>query len=192
MTKIVILFNGPPRAGKDTAAAAAIAALGDEMAIVKFTEWVKDVTHQDLGLNCRHDAFEALKDVPLPEFGGRTPRQAYIDTSARLRREHGDDVVARVGVDTMDEIDAKIILNPDLGTMQEGQFVVDRFPAEHVLLIRIHREGHDFSNDCREWVTLDGIRTIDVDNRDIISFRQEIGRACADFVAEQRRVPVFA
>src|SRR5690606_2469170 len=96
--KIAILLNGPPRAGKDTAVEALAAALGAAAEIFKFTSPVKDLTHRNAGLDCATDHYEELKDTPLPEFGGRTPRQAYIDTSAELKRKNGQDAVARMFV----------------------------------------------------------------------------------------------
>src|SRR3546814_19278066 len=112
MSKMIILFNGPPRAGKDTAAGVVAALLGEDLDVVKFTAWVKDVAHRDLGLDCRQDAYELLKDVPLPDFGGVTPRQAHIPPRTRLRRESGDDIVAQAGVDTQEKCVASGFVTP--------------------------------------------------------------------------------
>jgi len=163
--KVAILLNGPPRAGKDTAVEALASALGEVAEVFKFTRPVKDLTHRNAGLDCRHDAFEELKDTPLEEFGGRTPRQAYIDTSRELKAREGDDAVAKLFVEAISASDAQVILNPDCGDDMEALRVAEAFSFDAVLVIRIHREGHDFSQDCRTWVTSPLLRIVDVTNR---------------------------
>jgi len=163
--KVAILLNGPPRAGKDTAVEALAPALGQIAEVFKFTRPVKDLTHREAGIDCAHDAYEELKDVPLPEFGGRTPRQAYIDTSRALKDREGEDAVARLFVKAIQESGASVILNPDCGDDMEALCVAEAFSPENVFVIRIHREGHDFSKDCRTWVTSDRLNVVDVVNR---------------------------
>jgi len=165
-SKIAILLNGPPRAGKDTAVAVLEDAFGAESETFKFTQPVKDRTHARFGLDCAHDAYEALKDTPLPEFGGMTPREAYIDTSRRLKEEQGEDAVRKLFVAEILASNAQIILNPDAGDDLEAESVADAFGAENVLVIRISRDGHDFSKDCRTWVTSRSLRIVDVTNEE--------------------------
>jgi len=164
--KIAILLNGPPRAGKDTAVAVLEDAFGTEAETFKFTQPVKDRTHARFGLDCAHDAYELLKDTPLPEFGGMTPREAYIDTSRKLKAEQGEDAVRKLFVETVLGSQAQIILNPDAGDDSEAESVAEALGAENVLVIRISREGHDFSKDCRTWVTSPSLRIVDVTNED--------------------------
>lgn len=162
--KIAILLNGPPRVGKDTASEVLAAAIDAEVAVIKFTKPVKDMTHARFGLVCEHDAYEVLKDTPLREFGGLTPRQAYIETSDRLKAERGPDAVAQLFVEAMMASTARVIINPDLGFDFEAQAVVDQLGADKVVIIRISCEGHDFSSDCRGWVHLPGVESYDVQN----------------------------
>lgn len=163
--KIAILLNGPPRAGKDTAVEALADALGGSVEIFKFTRPIKDLTHRNAGIDCTHDAYETLKDTPLEEFGGRTPRQAYIDTSRELKRLNGEDAVARLFVEAINASEASIILNPDCGDDMEALCVAEAFSHENVFVIRIHRDGHDFSQDCRTWVLSPALNIVDVTNR---------------------------
>lgn len=164
--KVAILLNGPPRAGKDTAVEALAPLLGEEAEVLKFTQPVKDYTHRQAGLDCRHDAYEEQKDAPLREFGGRTPRQAYIETSARLKAEHGPDIVCRMFVEAIKNSPARIILNPDCGDDMEAEHVAEALGYDSVLVVRIHRDGHDFSQDCRTWVRGTRFATVDVHNED--------------------------
>jgi len=102
----IIMFNGPPRAGKDTAGQICKHLLGEHAHLVKFTDVVKEETHRQLGLSCPNDAYEALKDTPLAEFAGLTPRAAYIETSTRMKREHGPHIVAEMTVQKLRGVNA--------------------------------------------------------------------------------------
>lgn len=194
--KVAILLNGPPRAGKDTAVEALVPLLGQSAEVFKFTRPVKDLTHRAAGVDCAHDAYETSKDLPLPEFGGRTPRQAYIDTSRELKSKEGEDAVARLFVKAILESSASVILNPDCGDDMEALCVADAFLPENVFVIRIHREGHDFSNDCRTWVTSPRLNIVDVTNRSgmrrefesevvarVLSFLESLPAVARDYAA---------
>lgn len=161
--KVAILFNGPPRAGKDTAVNSLMDVLSD-YEIVKFTGPLKDLTHLNYGLDCSQDAYEVTKDTPLQEFNGKTPRQAYIETSAALKASQGEDAVAQLFVNSILASAAKVILNPDVGDDMEALAVAKALGHENVLVIRIHKDGHDFSNDCRTWVQSSALTIIDVEN----------------------------
>lgn len=163
--KIAILLNGPPRAGKDTAITALLAAFAPGHAeIIKVTQPIKDLTHKRLGLDCRHDAYELEKDLVLPEFEGKTPRESYIATSAKLKAEHGAGAVMDLFVESVVDSECDIILNPDIGDDMEAERVAATLGADRVLVIRIHRPGHDFSLDCRTWVASPSLNVIDVHN----------------------------
>lgn len=163
--KIAILLNGPPRAGKDTAINALMAAFSAGNAeILKVTQPIKDLTHKSFGLDCRHDAYELDKDVNLPEFNGKTPRESYIATSAELKREHGEGAIMDLFVEAVVASECDVILNPDIGDDMEADRVAATLGTDRILIIRIHRPGHDFSMDCRTWVTSQNLNIIDVHN----------------------------
>lgn len=165
-SKVAILFNGPPRAGKDTAVSAVLNTNIGNIEVFKFTAPVKDLTHKNAGLNCDHDEFEVLKDTPQEVFNGRTPRQAYIDTSEELKEKYGHDAVAKLFVESIMASDADIILNPDCGNDMEALCVADALGHENVFILRVHKDGHDFSQDCREWVVTPLLNIIDIENRE--------------------------
>lgn len=189
LPKIAILLNGPPRCGKDTAVDALRSSFGVEGQVFKFTSPVKDMTHKNAGLDCQHDFFEELKDTPLDVFGGRTPRQAYIDTSADLKARYGIDAVAKLFVEAITASDASVILNPDVGDDMETECVADALSADCVLVIRIHREGRDFSKDCRTWVNTDRVKIVDVKNVDgrRREYESEVVAWAQKFVSDARQ-----
>lgn len=187
MPKIVILFNGPKRAGKDTASAALADAAGTAVRLLKFTDPVKRLAHETRGIERPTWWFEPVKDAPLAEFGGLTPRQAYIATGDRLREERGEDAVAKLFVEAMAACGAEIVVGSDLGREAEAALAAEAVGAENVFILRIHRDGHDFREDCRGWIDVPGIRSEDVWNRGDASFVEEVVRRCAAF-AESRGV----
>lgn len=186
--KIAILLNGPPRAGKDTAVDAILKSSLTDMEVYKFTRPVKDLTHRNYGLACEHDAYEELKDTPLPEFGGRTPRQAYIETSSREKALKGEDAIAKMFVDAVLDAEAQIILNPDCGDDMEALCVADALGVENVLVIRISKEGKDFSQDCRTWVTSSDLQIVDIENKDGMrrEYESEIVARAVRFIASRK------
>jgi hypothetical protein len=164
--KIAILLNGPAYCGKDTAAGALIEAFGGDAAIFRFTVPVKEETHRRYGLDVPYNHYEdrSIKDLPLPEFEGLSPRQAYIKVGDELRAEHGPDIVTRMLCDNIRNSPSLVVVNPDCGGDGEAEGIVELLGYENVVVFRIHKEGHDYVGDSRNWVTSDGIRKIDITN----------------------------
>lgn len=187
MPKIVILLNGPKRAGKDTASAALAEAGGAAVRLLKFTDPVKRLAHAAHGIDRPTWWFEPVKDTRLPEFGGLTPREAYIATGDRLREERGEDAVAKLFVEAMAASGAEIVVGSDLGREAEVLLAAQAVGAENVFILRIHRDGHDYRDDCRGWIEVPGIRSEDVRNGGDVAFAEEVVRRCAAF-AESRGV----
>lgn len=168
--KIVGLFNGPPRCGKDTAvdylSSILEATLSSETIVVmKISERIKDGTHAAYGMpNIRHDHFEDRKDTPLPEFNGLSPRQAYIKFDGEFKAQYGEDIFGKIMTKKIDETEGSIFLISDSGFNCECPPMTDRFEATNMFLVRVHMKDKDFSNDSREWIYLDNVRSTDIDN----------------------------
>lgn len=163
----VILFNGPPGCGKDTAAEA-IRREYHGARHMKFAAAVKDGTHVIFGLDCATDAFERVKNEPSPEFGGLTPRQAYIIFSEKaIKPAFG---VARFGLATARRIlgaqdsGATLVALSDCGFNEEIEPVAGAVGRENMLLVRIFRPGCDFRNDSRNHVYPRGVQDVDISN----------------------------
>lgn len=168
----VILLNAPPRAGKDTGGDAILSFFGGEK--LKFSDPLKDGTHTAWGLSVATDHFESRKDEPADEFGGITPRKAYIDHAEEyMKRLYGHDVYGKILARRITEYpQGTLIVVPDSGFAAEAAPVVERVGAENVLLIRIFRDGKDFSNDSRSYISLPGVQAVEiVNNGDIEVFR---------------------
>lgn len=162
--KIAILLNGPKRTGKDTAANALVEIFGDRCGVFKFTRPVKDETHARYGIDVPFDHYEELKDTPLPEFGGLTPREAYIKVGDEMRAAHGPDIVTELFCENLVKSDTLVVINPDCGGDHEAEGIARVIGADRVVVLRIHKEGHDYRDDCRGWVETDKLVKIDVVN----------------------------
>lgn len=182
---ITILFNGPPGSGKDTAAKSAMYhfnRISMKPRHSKFAQPLKDAVHSLLGIRgwYTNQQFEDMKNEPHQHFYGMTPREAYIAISEQFAKPFfGSDVFVQTwlrlyGMDTKAYRGVNIV--SDLGFEQELKHVVEHFLGSSsstnvVALIRIHRDGHDYSRDSRSYVDghlldrdYDNLRTFDIYN----------------------------
>ena len=189
----IILVNGPPRAGKDTA----YEAYPDGVRC-KFAQAVKEGTHAAFGLDPKEypmDVFEAVKDEPNVLFFGKTPREAYIAYSEMFMKPFtGDKMVFGKllirWIETYEEAREKAQAEPvpfivtDSGFREEAEAIVGHFGAENVKLICVHRDGCTFEGDSRSYIDLTdlGVSTEDVVNDDIGDYKQEIKFIIEDFI----------
>lgn len=159
----VILLNGPPRSGKDTAANALLAATPNST-IMRFSGPLKAATHAAFGLRASLDT-EGYKDAPREEFDGLTPREAYIAMSeVGIKPAFGALHFGKVLARRILSSDASMVVVPDSGFAYEAEPVVAAVGAANVLLLRLHRPGRTFDGDSRSHISLKGVRTIDVQN----------------------------
>jgi hypothetical protein len=181
-----ILLNGPPRAGKDTAAAVIEEMVGAWR--FGFSYPLKLATHAAYGMNLRrHDAFEKVKDDPRDEFFGITPRQAYIAHSETYMKPlHGDDVFGKIWLRVRKQSRVGVVVVPDSGFAAEAMPAITHFGAENTLLIRIHRPGHDFRGDSRSYIDLPGVQTLDLVNHDRGIFLRDIGDISRRWLAGEK------
>lgn len=145
----LVILNGPPRAGKDHAArgiARAVSYLGRPVEVRRISDELKNYTHASFGLKgVAADHFEEMKDLPSPQFGGLTPRQAYIRTSetdikvkfgqSALGDFMAESMLSQAESGTADP--ATVYLLPGAGCWPEVEPVAALFDPEHILLLRI-------------------------------------------------------
>lgn len=166
-----VLINGPKRSGKDTAAKALVASRNDVVRI-GFADHLKNATHAAYGMpEVQFDRFEAVKDSPREEFFGLTPRAAYIAHSEQYMKPlHGKDVFGRIFMRAANFARAPVIAVPDSGFASEVEPLIEAVGREQILLLRIHREGHDFTGDSRSYIDLPGVTTIDLVNNGVQAY----------------------
>ena len=168
----VVFINGPPRAGKDTAANALAAQIGGAH-VMRFAESVKRGTNALFGLppDTPTDAFEHCKEAPTPVFLGMTPRQAYIMFSQKMVKPATTaDFFGRVFTQRLRDLAFRhphgMVVVPDSGFVAEMEPVVYATGRDAAMLIRVHADarGCSFASDSRSFVTANGVHTVDLTN----------------------------
>jgi hypothetical protein len=174
MTNIV-LFNGPPRSGKDTAAGLVRAAFIREAVSLKFALPLKYLTASFAEfMGDKHE--NVLSDEPgVKERAnkfllGLSPRQFQIMVSEDwMKPKFGDDVFGKIAIQQVKlyhDWPSRIFLFSDSGFRSEAVALVEEFGPENILLIRLHRIGCDFTIDSRSYIELAdlGVTEVDVTN----------------------------
>ena len=189
---IVIVLNGPPRAGKDTATDVLKGHFKDSQ-VYPFFRPIKEMLHAELGLDVSFDHFETVKDDPRDEFGGMTPRLAYIDKGERLQSEFGHSILLDIYFESIRACNAPLLITT-CGNDGEAVEISRLFGNENVLVMRIHKDGHDFSGDSRSWAETSSLNLQDVWNvhGEIAEFQSRVvgsasawlsGRTSMDYAA---------
>ena len=176
--KFMILFNGPPRSGKDTAA---------DAIFENFLESarVKNTTPMDRAIkamfNMTDDEFlyyrEAVKDTPQALFKSLSMREILISMSEDWCKPlMGDDVFGRIVADRFLP-DKPLLVCSDSGFEAEAVPYIKKLGADNMLLVRIHRDGCNFSNDSRSYLSLEkyGVPCVDLMNSGTVDdFQNEV------------------
>lgn len=213
---LIVLFNGPPGAGKDTAANVAIQWFGFRKdrnivpIIEKFAAPIKQICRTIYGVKAfnEHDVFEK-KGQPSSTFFGKTCREVQIATSEIfLKVMHGERVFGEMLAKRITDMDngrgvlvdehnrethfvppkdsQLLFLVSDSGFPDEAKVLIEKFGAENILLIRVHREGHAFAGDSRNYVELVEVESHDIRNTDKDDFEVQIIKTISSFVNKPR------
>lgn len=190
----VVLLNGPPRCGKDTAGVHLAQLIPNSM-VVKFAGPLKRMTHIAYGLPViPDDFFEQLKDKPLDAFFGLTPRQAYIKMSE-------EQIKPFLGVDHFGKLlrrciwreycaGKRVFFVTDSGFGPEAVPVINSIGNNNTLLLRLHAEkrGVSFAGDSRSYISLPEVTAYDIDNNDSIeAFKSVALRMVEPFILTRFR-----
>lgn len=167
----IILLNGPPSSGKDTAAKFIRRWYNHEAKkdgqgfshhcmLDRMSMPIKRAFAGTMGLPIDEDGnvqpWESKKEEIVPQFGV-SYRQWQIDFSERFMKPLFDEaifgklLVARIRRRFEKRI-ANLVVVPDCGFTVEIQTLYHFFPQEDILLIRPHREGFTFAGDSRSYV----------------------------------------
>jgi len=206
MNKRIILLNGPINCGKGFIAKALINRLGGTEQ--EFKEKLYVATSNSFGVDlewfkgqatdrilkekrCEKLVLVETEYSTLCKFLGKkptekvypyciSPREAMIFTSEVLMKPtYGDDYFGIATAKGMVEGNNYV---SDSGFKEEAAVQVEQFGRENVLLIRIHRDGCEFSSqDSRDYINLNdlGVATLDLDNNHDI---EEVVNTIADFM----------
>ncbi len=180
----LVLISGPPRSGKNRAGICLAERLkADHFAL---SNMLKRLTHDHFGLGPDRPplAFEDRKDMPMREFGGLSPREAYIMYSETiLKPQRGSDCLGQAGKKRVAANRAKerVSVVSGVGFLEEIMPVIDAVGSPLALHIRIAPVRDAQVEDSRENLDLAslGVTEIQIENR-----------GCRSFLASlQRRLP---
>lgn len=162
MTQRIILFNGPPSCGKDTAARACFEAedlngyfrVFDRMSM-PIKRAFAGMMHEYIDRWGNVRSYEAQKDKtwaagPIQQ----SYRQWQIDFSEKFMKPlYGENVFGRLFVQRQvgRHIDA-VVLVPDCGFDIEHKTLSDAYLPHNVLVVKIYRPGTDFTKDSRAYL----------------------------------------
>lgn len=152
----VVIFNGPPRCGKDTLSRMLVEHMDSRITAPILEESLSMPMRHSmfglLGLGYSDELYESLKPTIIPGLRV-TGRQHMIDISEKfLKPTYGEDVMARLFLDRVHAFPG-IVFVRDGGFQVEVNTLIDQFGPANVYVVRVHRKGCDFANDSREWVS---------------------------------------
>ena len=156
----LILLNGPPRSGKDTAGDLLKEQLHRPdfpVETYKLAAILKEMVHKaytpEGGPVPPHDAFEDSKDEPADFFQGQTPRKAYIQFSEHyIKPLYGQDYFGQRLAEVIREDGPAIAIVTDSGFAEEAKPLLDLLDTpKDGLQVHLHREGTSFDGDSRAY-----------------------------------------
>ena len=192
----VILFNGPPSSGKDTACKIAGRWLGMNRyryLHYRFAQPLKDGVHAIFGMpDIATEHFAQTKEIPNPFMMGMTPRQAYIWMSEEVMKpKFGQSFFADIAANHIENFfktqNADCVIVSDCGFQIEVDRLCERLGAHNVIVVQLHRNNCDYAKDSRGYVNSQGT-TYMVANGDMETFRIEIERLVNDSVCDLSRI----
>ena len=148
---MIILFNGPPRAGKD-AAADFFKEKGFKHLSFKYQLYKETAKYFNVDYNWFMEGYNnrGIKESPSQHLGGFSRREAMIYVSE-------EKIKPRLGLDyfgqqVANEIDtSKNYCISDGGFVDELLPVINKIGSDNFVLVQLTRDGCDFSSDSRRY-----------------------------------------
>lgn len=171
----IILLNGPPRVGKNTAAN--MLAWELDCVVIGFSHHLKRMVHGiyfgRAGWDMDPDGFDGCKSEKQQVLDGRTWRQAYIHYSENvIKPMHGKEWFGEQFVKAAHASGSDIVVVPDSGFVQEAERTVREFGAANVRLVRLYKDGCTFAGDSRNYISLRHIGVVENEITNVHGQRQ--------------------
>jgi adenylate kinase family enzyme len=180
MKKIIIL-NGPPRSGKDTAAEE-IERVFDAVHL-KLSWPLKYIVSDTLGLS--REELEANKERKT--VYDLSYRQLQIEVYNALKRIFGDTWLASMTITRIDRAQSNdTFVLSDCGRQEEVDAMVSAFGKNNVLVLKVYRQDTSFKNDIRGYVQASSrcaVRHVD-NKKDIPTYLRDVKIAVGEFLGE--------
>ena len=191
----IIILNGLPGSGKDTLgnhmqATGAFLRKEFKEPLIKATMGLFDLEHADYErMSTRQN-----KELPQPELGGRSWREALIFTSEEVVKPlFGKDIFGKRMVNRLNKDLARIFggvnfIFSDGGFPEEVGALVEEYGAGNIMVIRIHGYGETSVKDSRKFLSeedLPEVKFVDYDNTGtLVDFLEDCRKEIKKFVDE--------
>jgi len=190
-THKVVIFNGPPRSGKDLATEFCCELFNGTHAsmktpLIKLTADLLSISVEEFlhHYDCKCDDVTSaeydctwVKDLPMYQINGeyRSKREVIIHVSENIiKPTFGDDVFGKLAEANLPE---GVVFFSDGGFLDEIQPIADKVGIENILIVHIEREGCTFEGDSRDYVNVDGVKTVCIENTTIGKYLADIADA---------------
>lgn len=163
VTRKVIIFNGPPGAGKDFASDAVrsyiqINAPWMKPTHIKFSEPLKRAAHALYAAFHSWDYYDSKDGRPQKgasngDFLGLSPREAYIEMFNKLAELHDSRALGFIMRKRMVRSNFNsVFVMSDGGRVDDLRPVIDLVGERNVLIIEIHTVGANWDGDNRTYI----------------------------------------
>jgi len=152
---MIILLNGPPRSGKDTAAEFITLMVGNsKVQHIKMSRPMKAALRLIFGFTMAEvRELEENKDQGNgPEFADLSYREMQIKLFEHLKETYGPEVLGRIFIRHDRHTMKRHTVVSDAGLTVEIEPIVEAYPYKDIGLIQIRRPGCNFDNDIREYI----------------------------------------
>ncbi len=194
MNTSVVLLNGPPLCGKDSGADYLYNHyMPCKAAKKEFKKKLYDLVMTVYSV--KPDRFwqiyndRALKEQPLPEFDGLSVRQAMIKVSEEVIKPiYGKRYFGIAAARELEE--GAINIFSDSGFIEEVEPIAEKIGKENILLIRIYRNGCEYTGDSRNYLPAAGnLFVADVSNDgSLIQYNSSLVQIVKDFLVNKDKM----
>jgi hypothetical protein len=157
----LIVINGPPRVGKDTAQQYISRYVREHMPFsrpmtVKLSEPLKRAAHALYNVFHNWDYYDgegkSQKGLAVGDFLGLSPRQAYIEMSNKLIEMHGPEVLGFLARKVIVRHNSTSVFIVDCGMVEELRPLINLVGQRGTCVIEIHAADRSFENDSRGYI----------------------------------------
>lgn len=192
----IIMLNGPPYSGKDTAGrflATQYGSVGPYYArCFKFSAPLKEAARAFFSLTDKDIEFFSQrehKDEPHEIFGGMSYREVQITLSEKWAKMYiGDDAFGKMMLNQIEASPARMAIITDSGFESEAWPLIKEYGIKNCLNIHIQREGTTFEGDSRSYWEVPGMTTVDLYNvMSLDMFEKQVVRTVEKWLNEGRK-----
>eukprot|EP00039_Didymoeca_costata_P021563 m.344855 g.344855 ORF g.344855 m.344855 type:complete len:227 (-) comp25337_c0_seq1:64-744(-) len=153
----IVLFNGPPHAGKTKACSYLLETFRSCLITIKSAVIEEVCRLHNISEKTWYERYTpTIKDEPWEILNGKSMREVLNEHGGKQKHLHGQNYwtirFTKKIVQAVESKNYEIVCVDDLGFPWEIDGVSKYFQLEDILVCRVVRSGTDFEHDAREWV----------------------------------------